>query len=286
MRHTSYIALLFFVASAGVIFTWKATTQQKVQEGAIQLLAPFNTSTSSFSRKVQAAAKGLKTLPQLEEENKDLKVENEKLRTSNQMLNKVAQENDSLRQALSFKERSPFKLIPARVIARESATWWSTIQIDRGEADGIDTDMPVVTDQGLVGKTTTVAKNTSYVLLIADENCKVAATIEGTRESGILSGERVSSGTMPDLTLNFLAKAAVPNLRPGLKVFSSGVGGVFPSGVLLGTLKTIEARPLDALAKVQSSVDLSKLENVFVVVSQKDTTSPVPNSSIIKKLQR
>ena len=98
--------------------------------------------------------------------------------------------------------------------------------------------MPVVTDEGLVGKTTTVSDTISVVLLITDENCKVAATVEGTREQGIVSGERVSGGVSPLLNLNFLSKQA--NLKPGQKVYTSGVGGVFPSGLLVGSVKSFQ----------------------------------------------
>ena len=76
-------------------------------------------------------------------------------------------------------------------MTRDSSTWWRTVTINRGKEDGIEGDMPVVTDEGLVGKTTTVGNNISVVLLLSDENCRVAASVEGTREQGIVSGERV-----------------------------------------------------------------------------------------------
>lgn len=282
MRRNHFIALAVFLAAVVLVFTWSVHTQRKVQAGALQIVAPLNGATSSISRQVRAAAEGLKSLPQLEEENKRLKVDNEQLRITNTMLGGLAQENDGLRKALGFRENAAtkFRLVPARIVARSSATWWSNVQIDRGEQDGLDTDMPVVTDEGLVGKTTTVSATTAYVLLVADENCKVAARVEGTREAGILSGERTSSGTQPDLGLNFLAKTAVPNLRPGQKVFSSGLGGVFPADLLLGTIKVIETRALDARARVAPAVDLAKLENVFIIVGKREAPAPPPPKAI------
>ena len=175
-------------------------------------------------------------------ENKILVVENEKLRARNQILNDLEGENNGLRQALGFVRRSQFHLLPARIIARKSSTWWNNVQIDRGEQDGLDTDMPVVTDLGLVGKTTTVGHDTALVLLVTDENCKVAAYVEGTKEKGIVSGERSQAGVQPDLSLDLpLPQGA--NLQPGQKVFSSGVsGGVFPYNLLLGTIKDFQVR--------------------------------------------
>lgn len=276
MRRTNIILLVVFLVAVGFVLTWSVRQQQKVQQGALQMTRPLFGFTSDLTRKAQAVTQGLKQLPELEAENSQLKIRNEQLSVRNQLLNDLERENDGLRRALDFKGKSQFKLVPARIIARSSATWWSSVQIDRGEKDGLDIDMPVVVDEGLVGKTTTVANNTAYVLLIADEGCKVAATVQGTRETGILSGERTSSGNMPDLALNFLQKTAVPLLKPGQKVFSSGVGGVFPSGLVLGEIRSVETRALDARAKVAPAVDLARLENVFVVVGQREATAPQP----------
>jgi rod shape-determining protein MreC len=154
-------------------------------------------------------------------------------------------------------------LIPARITARDASSWWNTVKIDKGFADGIEPDMPVLTEEGLVGKTTTVAKRASTILLISDENCKVAAIVEGKREQGIVRGERTSTTSLPEVSLNFLSKGA--NLKPNQKVLSSGVGGVFPSGVLLGTVKEFQVRALDGHATLIPAVDLATLEDVFVV---------------------
>jgi rod shape-determining protein MreC len=271
MSRSSIIALVVFVVVTGLVLSLRASVARAIQARALEVVRPIHQTTSGVSRSLGAFGKGVKRLDELERENAVLTVQNEELRATNQMMRDLADENRSLRQALDFRQRSDFKLLPARIIARSSSTWWSTVQIDRGEQDGLDSDMPVVTDVGLVGKTTTVAANTAYVLLIVDENCKVAGTVEGTREQGILSGERTSSGVQPDLVLSFLSKTA--ELHAGQKVFSSGVGGgVFPSGLLLGTVRDFQVRALDGRAEVVPAVDFSKLENVFVVLG----TKPAP----------
>jgi rod shape-determining protein MreC len=120
---------------------------------------------------------------------------------------------------------------------------------------------------GLLVKTTTVSDSISIVLLVSDENCKIAASVEGTREQGIVSGERVTAGLNPLLNLNFLSKQA--DLKPGQKVYTSGVGGVFPSGLLVGVVKTFRVRELDGQAQLTPTVDLSHLEDVFVVTGRR-----------------
>jgi rod shape-determining protein MreC len=231
------------------------------------LLSPFLTSGSGIQKQITSVRTGLKSLEQLERENATLQVENRALRATNQGLRDVEHEVNRLRHALNYRERSVFKLIPAEVVTRDSSTWWRTVTINRGKQDAVESDMPVVTDEGLIGKITTVSNNISIVLLVSDENCKVAASVEGTREQGIVSGERLTTGLTPLLDLNFLSKQA--DLKPGQKVYTSGVGGVFPSGLLIGVVKSFRVRELDGQAQLAPAVDLSHLEDVFVVTGRR-----------------
>ncbi|MEA3187153.1 MAG: rod shape-determining protein MreC [Chthoniobacter sp.] len=257
---------MLVIAVAG-LFALSPRNTQRVQSAFLGFIAPFLKTGSTMQTKFIAIREGLKTLPQLEQENTQLAVENKELKATNQMLRDLAVENNKLRRALEYRERSLFKLVPARIIARDATTWWNTVKIDKGAAEGVEPDMPVLTEDGLVGKTTVVAEHASTILLIADENCKVAANVEGSREQGIVKGERTSTTAIPDLGLNFLSKTA--DLKPTQKVYSSGVGGVYPSGVLIGVVKKFEVRSLDGHATLVPAVDLTTLEDVFVVTGRK-----------------
>src|SRR3954453_6175623 len=206
----------------------------RLQAGFLGLITPFLRSGSDIDRKVTAFRQGMKTVAQLDAEVKALRTLNGQLSAENQTLRGLEAENNQLRNALRYRERAVFQLMPARIIARDASTWYHTVTIDRGAQQGIETDMPVVTEEGLVGKTTTVAENTSVVVLISDENCKVAANVENTREQGIVRGERSSSNAIPQIGLNFLSKQA--GLQSGMKVLTSGVGGVFPPGITIGAV--------------------------------------------------
>src|SRR3989454_2911437 len=267
MSRTNIIALLIFGAILGYFLSFGPTTTQKFKAGVYQLLAPFLTSGSGLKKQITSVRTGLKSLDQLEHENAALQVENRELRATNQALRDVEHEVNRMRHALNYRERSVFKLIAAEVITRDSSTWWRTVTINRGKRDGVEPDTPVVTDEGLIGKTTSVSDSISVVLLISDENCKLAASVEGSREQGIVSGERVTAGLNPSLDLNFLSKQA--DLKPGQKVYTSGVGGVFPSGLLIGVVKSFRVRELDGQAQLTSAVDLSHLEDVFVVTGRR-----------------
>src|SRR5438105_6597576 len=267
MNRTSIIALLIFGAILGYFLSFGADTTRKFQSSIYQMLSPFFSTGSSVQKQITSVRTGLKSLEELEKENAALNVDNRQLRATNQALRDVEHEVNRLRHALNYRERSVFKLVPTEVIARDSSSWWRTLTINRGKRDAIETDMPVVTDVGLVGKTTTVSETISVVLLISDENCRVAASVEGSREQGIVSGERVTSGLTPVLDLNFLSKQA--DLKPGQKVYTSGVGGVFPSGLLIGVVKSFRVRALDGQAQLTPAVDLSHLEDLFVVTGRR-----------------
>jgi rod shape-determining protein MreC len=267
MNRTNIIALLIFGAILGYFLTFGPDMTQKFKSGIYQLLAPFLTGGSGLQKQITSVRTGLKSLEQLERENAALEVENRELRATNKGLRDVEHEVNRLRNALNYRERSVFKLIAAEIVARDSSTWWRTVTINRGKRDGIEIDMPVVTAEGLVGKVTTVSGTISLVLLVSDENCRVAASVEGSREQGIVSGERVTTGLSPLLDLNFLTKQA--DLKPGQKVYTSGVGGVFPSGLLIGVVKSFRVRELDGQAQLTPAVDLSHLEDVFVVTGRR-----------------
>jgi rod shape-determining protein MreC len=266
MSRTSIVAVIVFVAALGYLFSLGAGGTRKLQANIYQFLAPFLSSGAGIQKQITSVRSNLKSLDDLQAENNSLRIENRSLKATNQALRDVEHEVNRLRHALNYRERDVFKLVPAEVVARDSSTWWRTLTINRGKEDGIASDMPVVTDEGLVGKTTTVSPNVTVVLLVSDENCRVAANVEGTREQGIVTGERIA-GQSPLLNLNFLSKQA--NLQPGQKAYTSGVGGVFPPGLLIGSVKEFRVRELDGQAKLVPATDLTKLEDVFVVVGRK-----------------
>ena len=267
MNRSSMVALGIFAAILAYFLSFGAESTRKLQAGFYSLISPFLSTGSGLKKSITSVRTGLKSLEELESDNASLRVENRSLKATNQALRDVEHEVSRLRRALDYRERSLFRLVPAEILTRDSSTWWRTVTINRGKNDRIESDMPVVTDEGLVGKTTTVSDNISIVLLLSDENCRVAAAVEGTREQGIVSGERVSGSVTPLLDLNFLSKQA--NLEPGRKVYTSGVGGVFPSGLLIGMVQSFRTRELDGQARVSPAVDLSHLEDVFVVTGRK-----------------
>ncbi len=267
MSRTGIVALVVFAAAVLALLSLGPQATRTIQASFFQAISPFLKTGSGLERQITSVRTGLKSLEELERDNSALRVENRSLKATNEALRDVEHEVNRLRHALAYRERSLFRLVPAEIVSRDSSTWWRTVTINRGQEDGLAPEMPVLTDEGLVGRTTTVSANISVVLLISDENCRVAASVEGTREQGIVTGERVAGSLAPLLDLDYLSKQA--ELKPGQKVYTSGVGGVFPSGLFVGTVKNFQVRALDSQAKLAPAVDLARLEDVFVVVGRK-----------------
>src|SRR5215469_570500 len=263
MRGTSIAALITFVVLVVIVLVLPSGCKQQWQAAFLNTVSPIFQASSALTQGIGGVSGGFKKLDELEKENRELKEENAELRTSNSLLKDLQSEGPIQSVYLGYRERSPFKLLPAHVISRENAAWWNSCTIDRGTADGVGIDMAVVTEAGLVGKIVNVSKNASIVLLVSDEGLKVSVSIEGTQEQGIVSGTRASSNYVPDLRIGFISKTA--EVKPGMKVFTSGTGGVFPSGVLVGTVKGFTIKELEGVATVAPAVDLTRIEDVFVI---------------------
>lgn len=268
MKTLNLIALSVFIACTVAVLTLKTPTTLAVQSKVLSLLSPFIHASAT----VQDSTSNAMTLQldpkEVQKQNEKLTLEVQKLRILNQRHEELLEENTHLREMLGYRQRARFKnLIAARVIKRSAATWWSGLIIDKGSDDGVFADSAVLTDVGLVGKVTKVAANLSEVVLLTDELCRVAAVIEGTREKGILSGERGAHDAMPDLRLRFLSRNAA--ITPGASVLSSGDGGVFPAKLLLGRVKVFENREISGEALVEPAVDFTRLEDVFVVGAER-----------------
>jgi len=271
----NYVFGGMFIVLLGLVFWFFANPRhvQQVQAGFLGIISPFLKEGSGVKKKYAGLREGMETLDQLSAEVKQLRVRNKELSATNQMLRGLEGENKQLRAALAYHEQSAFQLMPARIIARDASTWYQKIIVDRGKEEGIESDMPVLTPEGLVGKTTVVAGHSSEVLLLTDENCRVSALVAGAKESsgariqGIVKGERATGQGQPVIGLGFLSKQA--NLQKGMNIYTSGVGGVFPSNVPIGAVDEFKVRELDSYATIVPAVDLSNIEDVFIVVGTK-----------------
>ena len=177
MTKLHFILLGVTILIAVVFLSFSSERMRSWQGSYLRVSNPALQAGSALSDQVTKLQRGLKTLDQLEEENAALTAQNNQLRAANQLLGDLETENKSLRAALDYRERSAFKLLPAQIISRDASSWWNTAKVNRGFAQDVESAQPVLTAEGLVGRTTTVSKDLSIILLLTDENCQVAARV-------------------------------------------------------------------------------------------------------------
>ncbi len=203
-------------------------------------------------------------LVNLREENTRLKNRMESLEIENQLLREQSVENQRLRRLLSFKQKLAYKILPAETIGRDPSSWFRSIIINKGEADGVSRGCGVITPQGIVGKVIAVSPSTSKVLLISDVNSALDAVVKRTRSSGIVEGYSENS-----CMLSYVMKTE--SLQPGDVIVSSGRNGIYPKGILVGTIKKISLKKSGffQFVEVTPSVDFSKINEVLIILREK-----------------
>jgi len=265
-RRPQYLALMAVVLLVLVVLSLPVQTAIQLKLALGGFFLPLIGLTSS-SRTVARQAEGT-VVPRrmLLDQIDSLKRENERLRLHLIQSNLVWQENFTLRQALGWKQQTRWDLRLARVTLRDPANWWRTIQIDLGQRDGVVTNMPVLTSEGLVGKIERVGLGSSQVALIGDPNCRVSAAVEDDKgqDGGIIQADSSSILDPSIVELTFLGGQSVA--KPGALVVTSGQGGVFPKGIPIG--KVIETRSvgfgMSTEARVKLLANLKHLDYVWV----------------------
>jgi rod shape-determining protein MreC len=177
----------------------------------------------------------------------------------------IARENARLRQQLGIPQQFPWwKTKIARVVARDPANWWRTIKIDVGLRDGVRPNCAVFNAEGLVGRVSESSYVQSQVVLLGDPDCRVSAIVEETREAGVIAPSSSSPLDNIIVDLSYLSRNSV--LRSGQRVLTSGHGGIFPNGILIGHIVDYRSvgYGLYNEARVKVAVRMNALEEVFV----------------------
>jgi len=199
-------------------------------------------------------------------ENHRLKKEVAELRVRVSFLEEQASENKRLRKLLNFSQNYSFDLLPARVIARDPSPLFRSVVVNAGKKDGVAMWMPLVGEQGLVGKVVQVMRRMAVVQLLSDPSNRTSVLDRRTRTVSILETE---NGT--DF---FIRCRSHEDVQPGDTIVTSGLGGVYPAGLPVGTVgKMMDHDPLFTKNSVRLWVDYPHLEEMFVMKMSPQWTS-------------
>ena len=195
------------------------------------------------------------------------KSENERLRkrilaleVERQRLLEAEATNRKLQKLLDFRVQLPGKPVTASIIANSASSWFQGCILDKGSADGVHKDMAVVTPLGVVGKVVSVTGRSAKVILLTDVNSGIDVMVQRSRSRGIVSGS-LDSGTV----LKYMKRSE--DVQVGDRLITSGLDGVFPKGLMAGTVIKVNKQSLGLFQSIEvlPAVQSALVEEVLVV---------------------
>ncbi len=268
--HTAW--LLIFVAVSVfciVFFAARGRFSTPLSSPAvITLLAPFQRAASWAGDKVKGFTANVWDVLTVHQQNQMLRSEVEQLRMQNVKANEYAAENIRLRELLGYTQSATqFDFVTASVIGRETATWTRMIVINRGTQHGVQKNMAVVTARGLVGTVTEAGPVSSKVQLILDPRAAAGTLIQRSRVVGVVKGT-------PDDAMHprMVNVPRAQDMAVGDIVVTSGFGGIYPKGIMVGTVSAVknDGGGLLHYAEIEPAVDFQRLEDVAVIVASRE----------------
>ena len=257
----SVFCIVFFAARGRFVTPFSSPA-------VITLLAPFQRAAAWAGAQVQGVVANVQDILTVHQQNQLLRSEVEQLRVQNVQANEYAAENIRLRELLGYTQSArQFDLVMARVIGREPTTWTRMIVIDRGTQHGVQKNMAVITARGLVGTVTDAGPISSKVQLILDPRSAAGALVQRSRVAGVVKGT-------PDDAMHprMVNVPKSQDMAVGDIVVTSGFGGIYPQGIMVGTVSAVknDSGGLLHYAVIEPATDFQRLEDVAVIVASRE----------------
>lgn len=246
-----------------VIFSNQEANTSFLENIANKLVMPVQNGLTYLKNKISGNSTFFIDINNLKTENKELQEKNSQLEQALRELENIKTENQTLKEYLNLTEKyGEYKTVPAYVINKDISNYSKTIIINVGKNDGIEKNMTVIADEGLVGYVISVNDYTSKVRTIIDTSSSISCLMSTNKENIICKG---MLDTNSELKAMYIPTDA--NLVQGDSIDTSGLGGIYPKGIHIGTIKKIISSKniIDRYAIIQTAVDFNKLNTVLVV---------------------
>jgi rod shape-determining protein MreC len=265
LKKPHYIILVLVVLLVIVLLKLPSETMGKVKLAISGLFLPLFGLTGSVHQLTNRATESVTTKEQLARQNEYLRRENEELKIQLQQDAAMTNENARLRGLVGWPRQTRWQVKLGRVIARDPANWWRSVEIDLGTRDGVKLNYPVLTSEGLVGRIQSAGQTRSQVILLGSPDLRVAALVQPGGETGVINAGASSPQENNMVDLDYLSGSSL--VRPGYNVVTWGAGGVFPAGIIIGKVVDVRVKEygLAVEARVKLAADLSALQEVWVM---------------------
>jgi len=200
----------------------------------------------------------------LRDKNRELNEKVTMLEQEKQKYSEMVNENKRLREVLGLKEQyNQFEFIGANIIAKDPGNWFYVFTADRGSKDGVSNNQPVVTSNRLIGRVLQTGFNSSKIISIIDSDSSVHGRLSRTREYVVIRGD-LTLREQGLCKMEFIPLEA--DIEVGDIVETSGLGEIYPKGIIIGKIKEIRqsSRDINRYAIIEPAVDFKRLEEVFI----------------------
>jgi len=261
------VAFISFTLFCIISLSIQSSTLVLTLEGVISAITmPFQKAYDGAQGGVSRLWAGFTELTEVRDELKKTRANLQKYESMAGEMSELKRENDRLRELLGMKERVEYASIPATIISKDPDNWFRTIIINKGSGDGIKVNMPVIAYQGgqkaVVGTVIEVRGSISRIAPIISPTVRIGVKLQESRFPGLLCGY---SGNSNLCKMDYISRAAY--IRFNDMVITSGQGGVFPPGLLVGTV--IKSYSLESSAYqraiIKPVIDYNLVEDVFVI---------------------
>lgn len=236
-----------------------------IRSALVTVATPFRWAFTKVGEGLSGFSMYFRTLEELRDENEALRAELEGYKNLVYDAELIGEENEFLSEFLGIKEEHvDFLFEDATVVGRESTNYRTVYTLSKGTLHGIEVNMPIITEEGLVGHITEVGATWSKAVLITETASAVGGYIERSGVLGVVEGtyELRTEGTCRMVYIE-----PDSDIRVGDKVLSSGMGGVYPRGILIGRISEISVdentRTLTAL--IEPSADLDSISKLMII---------------------
>ena len=265
-RYPTIIAVLVLVVISLILFSLNFKSPGKpgfFKKIVLEMVVPLEYAVNSTFSSIGGAWERYVLLVGVERENRELHARVASLMKEVNDYREMSLECVRLRKLITIKDDAGFPTVAARVVGRNRLSVFRTVLIDRGTADGIEAGFPVITAGGVAGKIIEVSWNTSKVLLLVDYNSNIDALVQRNRCQGVLQGYGRSG-----CELKYVQRSE--NVKTGDTVISSGLAGVFPKGLVLGKVVSVDKEEAGLFQRIRVSpvLDITRLEEVLVILKR------------------
>ena len=259
------IAVVIFVGVLTAAFTRNASSPITSALGTV--FSPLQKLSATISEKLSDVSFSFESASFYAEENKELKKELEEYRKQLADYNEMKKKVDSYEEFYGIKKQNPdFKFCYGNVLSRDVADAYGSFTLNIGSKDGVEVDDPVIYGEYVVGIVKKVNFSTCVVYTIIDPRVNVGAMESGTREYGYVSGD---ASLYKDGLCKLSGLDSSTSVVGGGIVCTSGAGGVFPDGLLIGQVNAVQNDEISSgfYAEIKPFAELSKISDVFVITA-------------------